>query len=584
MRVLGINAIGHHDASVCLIEDGRVVSFAEEERFIRDKHARGRQPVNAVRWCLQSRGLGWEDIDALATPWVEEEFGSVAPPGYREDISFGQRELGADWARWPNNIRDFAEMAGCRNGMVPLFQVSHHLAHAASAYWCSGFDETAILVVDGEGDRVSTTLAHGDAGRISVLRQFSTVDSLGQFYACLTRFLGFGSFGEGKLMGLAPYGRPVLEFPEIELNSDGYRLRLDSSLTRWDPVGTTYRSVVDVWIRRFSERFGGPREARENGRRTELADWSQHDRDIAASGQFALEEALVHLAELALRLSGSQRLAIAGGVALNCSANGRLARISDLKGFFVQPAAGDDGVPIGAALHVSAMNGVPPVNERLPSISLGPSFGADICAKALSDTGLAYQTPGDIAETAAEHLSRDEVVCWFEGRMEGGPRALGQRSIVASPALAATRDRVNDIKRRAQWRPLAPSLRREDSEALLERGGDAPFMIVADRIAVDWRERVPGVVHVDGSARPHTVDRAVQPAYWSMIEHFRRLTGLPAVINTSFNDEREPIVCSPADAVRTFLRSGADILCLGPYLAHRPSPGAPGSKKADERH
>ncbi|MFI7635174.1 carbamoyltransferase [Nonomuraea sp. NPDC049400] len=581
MRVLGINAIGHHDASVCLIEDGRVVAFAEEERFIRDKHARGRQPVNAVRWCLDSRSLTWADIDALATPWAEEEFGSVAPPGYHEDISFGERELGADWARWPVNIREFAAMAGCRSGVVPLFQVSHHLAHAASAYWCSGFDETAILVVDGEGDRVSTTLAHGDGGRISVLRQFSTVDSLGQFYACLTRFLGLGSFGEGKLMGLAPYGRPVLEFPEIELDPDGYRLRLDPGLTRWDPVGTTYRSVIEAWIRRLSERFGEPREARERGLPTALADWTQQDRDIAASGQFALEEALVHLAELALRLSGSRRLVIAGGVALNCSANGRLAHLPGLEGFFAQPAAGDDGAPIGAALHASVMCGVPPVNERLTSISLGPSFGADTCAKALSDAGLAYREPGDITEAAGEHLSRNEVVCWFEGRMEGGPRALGQRSIVASPASAATRDRVNDIKRRARWRPLAPSLRREDAGALLERGGDTPFMIVADRIAADWRERVPGVVHADGSARPHTVDRAVQPAYWSMIDHFQRRTGLPAVINTSFNDEREPIVCSPEDAVRTFLRSGADVLCLGPYLAHSPSPE---TGKTDERH
>ncbi|TCC36313.1 carbamoyltransferase [Kribbella speibonae] len=579
MRVLGINAIGHHDASVCLVEDGRLVAFAEEERFLRDKHARGQQPLNAVRWCLESRGLTWADIDAIATPWVEEEFGSVAPPGYREDISFSERDLGTAWARWPANLREFAAAAGARDGTMPLFQVSHHLAHAASAYWCSGFDETAILVVDGEGDRVSTTLAYGAAGKLSVLRQFSTVDSLGQFYACLTRFLGLGSFGEGKLMGLAPYGRPVLEFPEIELDPAGYRLRLDAGVKRWDPVHTTYRTVIDSWIRRFSERFGEPRAARERGRPTVLADWSQHDLDIAASGQSALEEALVHLAELAMRLSGSRRLATAGGVALNCSANGRLAAIPDLEGFFVQPAAGDDGVPIGAALHVSAICGFSPAGERMTSVSLGPSFSPDSCTTALSDAGLSYQTPDDISEAAGEHLSRNEVVCWFDGRMEAGPRALGQRSIVASPGARATRDRVNDIKRRARWRPLAPSLRQQDAQMLLDRGGEAPFMIVADRIAAGWRDRIPGVVHVDGSARPHTVDPVLQPAYWSMIDHFQRRTGLPAVINTSFNDEREPIVCSPADAVRTFVRSSADVLCLGPYLVRNPSAGP----ETDER-
>jgi carbamoyltransferase len=369
-------------------------------------------------------------------------------------------------------------------------------------------------------------------------------------------------------MGLAPYGTPRLDFPEITVDGSGYRIDLPGRLTRWDPAGTDYKAVIAAWMTSLSERYGPVRPARERGRRTGLEDWPALDVDIAASAQRTLEQTLGHLVRRAVAETGSRHLVVAGGVALNCSANGSLADLDCVDSLFVQPVAGDNGVPIGAALHVAALAGDAPLH-RLPSVALGPAYSADDCARAAAESGAIVREVPDIAAAGAERLAAGDVVCWFDGAMEGGPRALGQRSIVASPGAARIRDRVNDVKRRARWRPLAPSLLAEDADDLLERGGSAPFMIVADRIRPQWHDRVPGIVHVDGSARPHTVDRSVQPAYWALIAEHKRLTGLPAVINTSFNDEAEPIVCTPGEALATFRRGGADALCLGPYLIER---------------
>ncbi|MEU4244948.1 carbamoyltransferase C-terminal domain-containing protein [Actinoplanes sp. NPDC026619] len=582
MRVLGINAIGHHEASACLLDEGRLVAFAEEERFTRTKHAVAQQPFGAVRWCLEASGLDWGDIAAIATPWVEEEYGVIAPPGYREDIAFSSRDQGRDADRWPANLRDFVRGAGCPPARTPaLVQVSHHLAHAASAYYCAGFDDAVVLVADGEGDRVSTTLAHGRDGRITLLRQFPTTDSLGQFYACITEFLGMGGFGEGKLMGLAPYGSPRLAFPEIQLTDGGYRIAIDGHLRPWDPAGTDYLAIIKAWMTTLSRRLGSPRPPREAGGPSRLADWPQFDLDVAASAQQTLETVLTHLARAALAETGSRHLVVAGGVGLNCSANGALAGVPGVEAIFVQPAAGDNGAPIGAAQYAAALGGDAPMHQ-LRSVALGPHHRAAACAAALDAAGVAYTEPADVADEVAERLARGEVVCWFDGAMEGGPRALGGRSIVAAPSSARLRDRVNDVKRRAHWRPLAPSIRAEDSDALLARGGSNPFMIVADHVAPAWHERVPGIVHVDASARPQTVERELQPSYWAMIDGFHRRTGVPAVINTSFNDEREPIVNTPREALATFLRSGADALRLGPFLVTRPD--GPGSHTAETEH
>jgi len=573
MRILGVNAIGHHDASACLVEDGVLTALVEEERFTRVKHAVRQQPVHAVRWCLEARGLNWQDIDVLATPWVEEEHGIVAPPGYREDISFGVRDLGRDTDRWPDGLVVLLTETGGNTGRAPvLMQVSHHLAHAASAYWRSGMTEATVLVVDGDGDRISTTVAHGHDGEIKALRQFSTVDSLGQFYASMTDYLGFGFFGEGKLMGLAPYGTAAIEFPEIVLDGDGgYHIDLPGDLRRFDPAGSEWQRRIDVWERVLSGRFGPKRTRRDKPVPSRLDEWPQIDLDLAASTQRALEEALVHVVRGAIAATGCNDLVIAGGVGLNCAANGAIANLPDVGAFFVQPVAGDNGVPMGAALHASVASGAFPM-ATMRSAFLGPSFGDDDYVTALRDAGLPFLASSDVAQEAARRLTDGEVVCWFQGAMEAGPRALGHRSILASPTSAATRDRVNDVKRRSRWRPLSPSVNVESRTAFAS-GRISPFMIVAARVSPGWRERMPGVTHVDDSARPQTVDRDVDPVYWRLIDQHSAATGVPAVINTSFNGDDEPIVCTPAEAIRTFLRGRADALCLGQFVATRPSEG-----------
>jgi carbamoyltransferase len=570
MRVLGINSIGHHDASACLVEDGALTAFVEEERLTRVKHATGQRPVNAVRWCLESRGLSWHDIDVVATPWFEEEFGVLAPPGYDVSLTFSERDRGGDRQHWPGRIAELIEEAGCPSDATPrLLQVSHHLAHAASAYWLGGLEEATILVADGEGDRVATTIAHGRAGRITPVVQMSTVDSLGQFFACLTTYLGFGFFGEGKLMGLAPYGRPVHEFPEFKLSDDGYRVELPGALRRYDPVGTDYRVIIDAWYTVLTDRFGPPRPLRDGPAPSTLADWPELDRDLAASAQYTLENVLSHVARLGIRTTGSANLVVAGGVALNCSANGVLASLPEVGRFFVQPIAGDNGAPIGAALHAAALAGEATVTT-MRSVGLGPVFDSDACASALDRAGLKYRGYDDVADAAAGLLSEGKVVCWHQDAMEGGPRALGRRSILASPDSIDLRDRVNAVKRRSPWRPVAPSVLAEHSPEVFASGRESPFMIVSDRVRPEWRERLAGVTHVDGSARPQTVDPTVNPLYWSLLSAFHRRTGLPAVVNTSFNGEDEPIVCTPDEAIRTFLRRGGDALCIGPYIAERP--------------
>lgn len=574
MKILGVNAIGHHDASACIVEGGEITAFVEEERFSRNKYGPGEQPIHSVQWCLESRGLHWGDIDVLATPWVEEEYGLVAAPGYDSELSFGSREVGADRSKWPPGLRTLAARAGCTGDAAPrLVQVAHHLAHAASAYWCGGMDDATVLVVDGEGDRVSTTVAHAKDGRIVPLRQYSTVDSLGQFYACVTEFLGLGNFGEGKLMGLAPYGHPRFQFPEINFGEGEYQIELHAALRRFDPAGTDYRAIVQAWMARLTDQFGDPRPARDRGTPSELADWTQLDRDIAASAQQTLEEVLCHLVRAAIRQTGSSNLVVAGGVALNCTANGALAALGEVDGFFVQPVAGDNGAPIGAALHAAAMAGEARMTT-MRSVAFGPAFAPAQCAAALDEVGLTYRESVDVAHEAALLLGQGQVVCWYQGAMEGGPRALGHRSILASPETPEARDRVNDIKRRARWRPLAPSVCAENVADVFVSGRPSPFMIVRDWVRPEWRHRLPAVTHVDHSARPQAVSKSTDALYWSLLDRFQQNTGLPALVNTSFNADNEPIVCTPCEAVRTFLTREADALCMGPFIVQSPKPGS----------
>ena len=558
MLVLGLNGAGPHDAAACLVHDGRVLCAVEEERLSRSKHAVRQRPYHAMQWCLEHVGVTLDDVDVLATSWdLELDHG----PGSGRRFTM---EVGRPGALPPSLAPLLERHVRDGERVPPVAYVSHHLAHAASAYRCSGFDEAAVLVVDGEGDGVSTTLARGRAGDLEAIELFPPSFSLGHYYAALTQYLGFNAFSEGKVMGLAAYGRPHDVAGDFELTADGYRP--GPRAVPSDDAGV--KEIRAFWFDRFVERHGpGIAVAHRawRGVGDEAFAWAA---TIASSAQAELERVLCHLASVLLESLETKNLVIAGGVALNCSANGRLARLPAVGNLFVQPMASDSGTAIGAALEADhRIGGSAPA--PFDHVFLGPSFSDDAIADVLREAGATSRRVDDAASAAVDLLAAGRVVGWFQGAMEGGPRALGHRSILASPHDEATRDRVNDIKRRERWRPLAPSMRQDRTSLAFGSETRSPFMIVRHDVEPGALPMAPAVVHVDGSTRVQTVDAAVDPLYASLLDGFESVTGIPCVINTSFNDETEPIVCTPRDALRTYFSSGIDALVIGRHVLEK---------------
>lgn len=565
MRIAGVNILGSHDAAACLVENGQLISLVEEERLIRKKHAPSALPVRALQYCLSSAGLNLADIDYIAlpfmlygTPFSDEEA--------TEESIFG--------VRYADSPAEDTRLARFLNSVEPgttaapkVAYVSHHLAHAASAYRCSPFDEATLLVADGEGDLVSTSISHARNGHVKLLKHFPVRASLGMFYTASAAFLGMGDGGEGKVMGLAPYGSPKFSFDEqIAMTSSGYRVDLPVDTAVAEQGAATFRA----WLRQFANFSGMPNKRRFEFdpilvNTVERTEWTADHANLASSTQAALEKVLLHIAEVAIASTGCADLAVAGGVFLNCTANGVLNFGSGIRSFFAQPLANDAGAVLGAALEAAFRLGGPP-RVTLDDVDLGPSFDEDTIIEELDRYGVRYDLCADIPDAVAELLADNQVVGWFQGRMEAGPRALGRRSILASPASVLVRDRVNHVKHRALWRPLSPSVREEEASRLLSRLTIAPFMIVRDIVRPEAAARIAGAVHVDQSVRPQIVRRATNEVFWELIGSFHSKSGLPCVINTSFNDENEPIVCTPKDALRTFYTTEIDALAIGPAL------------------
>jgi len=569
--VLGLGGPYYHDASACLVVDGRVVAFAEEERFSRRKHHRdSRSCAVAAAYCLDEAGVTLAEVDEIAI--------AFNPAWPRSSHTCTDAELIAE-------ILDPALFDHHRPRQVTV--VEHHLAHAASAFHPSGFAETAVLVVDGSGDGISTTLAHGTTSGLQVLRQFPFSQSLGWFYETVAEHLGLGDWtSTGKLMGLAGYGDPDryrLDF--LAPRPGGYHL----DLSRWgirpdERVEDQYTDLryyrrlkaayaaayTDLGIppHRRTRTYRGGRAMVDPGFRAEHA-------DLAAAAQHLLEQCLTELAREALTLTGAPRLCVAGGVGLNCSANGRLADLDGIEELFVQPAAGDAGCAIGAALEVARRRAdLTLPGPPMTSAALGPSFDAASIHTALTDYGLAFDDHGDALPTVtATQLARGHTVGWFQGRMEAGPRALGQRSILADAHRTEVRDRVNhDVKHREPWRPLAPVLLQQAAPDLIGTRVPHPFMIVTRQATETAQRLIPAAVHVDGTLRPQTVahnanDPSGGDPYARLLASFAEQTGRPpALLNTSFNHDAEPIVCTPRDAIATFAASPLDALAIGPFL------------------
>ena len=547
MKVLGVNAV-FHDPAAALIVDGVTVAAAEEERFTRRKH--GKPPVAfstwelpelAARWCLTRAGLRPHELDAVAYSYDP----SLAPPR-REDVTTDTweslRTLYVE--RAPLFLR--TALPGLDPERVEF--VPHHLAHAASAHLAAPFESSAVLVVDGRGESTSHLAGHARGVELERLAAQRLPHSLGLVYESLTAHLGFKrASDEYKVMALASYGEPAF----------------------LDELRETVHATGDGGFHALAPDWSALAPAVE-----EHGEWTPAHADLAASVQCRLEEVLLELAAWLHAQTGERALTMAGGVALNCVANSRLWREGPFEDVWVQPAAGDSGTALGAALQVAGRLGGRP--RPMGSAALGRGFSDDELAGRLEGAGVLYERPDDVAEEAAEALSTNGVVAWFEGRSEYGPRALGHRSLLADPRSADNLERLNDVKGREQFRPVAPMVLEARAPEIFEEGPlPSPFMLFTHRVREGWAERIPAVVHVDGSARIQTVDALAEPLVARMLRAFERRTGVPVVVNTSLNTAGRPMVDDPRDALECFGSAPVDLLVIGPFVVRRAAQFAP---------
>jgi carbamoyltransferase len=556
MNVLGIACPFWHDPSAALVVDGEVVAAAEQERFSRRKHAPRELPVEAARWCLDFAGLRPEDVDAVAYPWSVAALRRNLWPHVRR--YFGRRPgkaLKAVVRVGHNRRRRVGKLAPTLKGLgfdpdrVRIAYVEHHLAHAAASVHASGFEDCAVASIDGIGELTTCLFGTARGGRVETLTEIQRPDSLGLFYAAITDYLGFEvNDGEFKVMGMAAYGDPSrVDLSDLLVCRDG-DLWLDIDYL-WTPKARRWHRDR-TFGRRFVERFGPPREG------DAIDEPYVH---IAAAAQQRLEEASIALIEhhLGPRLRSTRRLCLTGGVALNVVLNRKLMQHPWIDEIYVPPSPGDAGTALGAAAW-AAMDLGDPV-KPLRDAYLGPAYDGDSIARELEGLRIPYQRLLDPAGKGASLLAAGEVVAWFQGRMEWGPRALGNRSILGHPGKVGTADDINTrIKYRERWRPFCPSVLEEYAADFLGSKHPSPFMTLSFDLPRCWRERTPEVTHVDGTVRPHVVSRAANPRFHQLISEFERHTGLPAVINTSLNRRGEPMVCSPRDALAMFFASGLE--------------------------
>jgi carbamoyltransferase len=557
MNVLGISAF-YHDAACCLLRDGRLVAAAQEERFSRLKHD-PRLPVSAFRFCLEKGGMGPADLDAVAyyespVKKLARQLWAGGPAGRGR----GARDRSPDLA-WLDPARPERAIRERLGWDGPLLTFDHHQSHAASAFFFSGFPRAAVLTVDGVGEWATTTYGVGEGAALEAFAEVEFPHSLGLLYSTLTAYLGFAvNDGEYKVMGLAPYGAPRYVDRLQQLLQPGPEGRFTLDMRYFDFVGGP-RMFSDALCALLGE------PPRRPG-----AKITPFHRDVASSLQRVLEEFLLEKVRWLHGRTGAADLCMAGGVALNCVANGRIRREGPFSRLFVPPAPGDAGGCLGAAaLAHAALTGVAPGGGSLAHAFLGPSFTGDEVAAILASTGLpACDFRGAeqaLLAAVAERLACGQVIAWFHGPLELGPRALGARSLLADPRHPGIRERLNRlVKRREDFRPFAPSVLLSHAAEHFELDHPSPFMLEICRVRSPLD--LAAVTHVDGSARPQTVDPATAPRFAGLLEAFRGRTGCPVLLNTSFNRSGEPIVGSPADALAAMAEPGIDALVLEDFV------------------
>ena len=585
MYILGINAY-HGNASAAIIADGRLIAAVEEERFNRVKYAPG-FPVAAIRYCLDAVGITPGEVDHIAIP---------RDPRAR----LGTKLLYA--LRMPSfafeRLRAMGQFAGIPETLAKAFDVSpnairatyhrieHHQAHLASAFFVSPFDQAALLSADGLGDFASTMWGSGRGNRMHIDGAIAFPHSLGMYYTAVSQYLGFHKFGdEYKVMGLAAYGVPACldEFRRILLSTQGVGFRLGLKYFKHHRTGPemTWRDadrtpeLGAMFSDYMAERLGPAREA--------AAPVEKAHRDCAATLQARLEEVLFEMLRALHARTKQEAVCLAGGVALNCVANGKIFDQTPFKQIFVQPAAGDAGLAVGAAYYVHHQILGQPRTFVMENAYWGPGYSPEqirsaVAASRFQNAGLEISELHEnaIVQEAAMEIAAGKIVGWFQGRAEWGPRALGNRSIVADPRRADMKDILNArIKHREMFRPFAPSVLAESTGEYFEKSYPCPFMTQAYSVRPEKRDAIPAPTHVDGTGRLQTVTKEANPRYWRLIREFANLTGVPVVLNTSFNDN-EPIVCRPEEAIECFLRTKMDVLVLGDILVRKPeSAGVP---------
>ncbi|MCB8946113.1 MAG: carbamoyltransferase [Ardenticatenaceae bacterium] len=538
MIILGLTHPISWNNAACILVDGKLVAMAEEERFNRIKHAPRMMPVQAIAFCLQTAGIQLSDVDYVAVGFDSALRAALGNIKLSEGLS-GLNQA-AFWLREGSHYERQLQLEGVDPDRIVF--VNHHLSHAASTYYASGFAEANILSLDGSGGNNSGVLAVGKGTKMEILETVSNRGSWGLAYELITDALGFRRHsGEGKTMGLAAYGTPdPAGLPFVE----------------WDgPL-----PVINPQKRKAFVDSLQPRHEDEP--------LTQAHKDLAATLQDTLERAGIKMAAWLYEQTGIRRLCLAGGTALNCSMNGKLAQLPFVDEIFVQPAAHDAGTALGAALHLYVEKSGQLPQWKMEHTYWGKSYNNEEIEQSLKAfTGIDYHLSEDIFSEAAELLSKGFVVGWFQGRFEVGPRALGARSILGHPALPDMKDRINlKVKNREPWRPFAPSVLEEEVGRYIDVDKKSPFMILAFDAKPETKAEIISATHVDGTCRPQTVSQKTNPRYWQLIKAFQKITGIPVVLNTSFNVKGQPIVNTPHEAIDTFLNCGMDFLAIGDYI------------------
>jgi carbamoyltransferase len=559
MYVLGINpttaGTGTHDPSAAVFEDGELLFGAEEERFTREKHAERTFPESAIRASLEFCDIGLTDVETVSVAWQPRQMA-------RTDIRLALRRPTLPSAyRIVQSLRNYRtartrlenHLARIETPVPPIRTHVHHRCHAASAFYPSGFEKALVVTLDGRGERDATVVWRGDSDGLERLRTYSFPNSLGAFYSTVTAYLGYRpNNGEGKIMGLAPYGR---RNQEIE-----HKLRqLVETGVDYDVTALEFHT--DGAVGKLESLFDRPRRSTGGA----FTDW---EKDLAHVTQRLLEETVVDIVRTYCQDQQLSKVALAGGVALNCKMNKRVMELEEVERTFIQPVAHDAGGAVGAGWLEFDAGSVDPMS----TVAWGPAYSTADAVRMLDTCKIPYSEPEDIYREVASRLADGELIGWMQGRLEMGPRALGNRSILADPRSTESRDRVNElVKHRERWRPFAPSMLETAAEEYLVDAEPAPYMIKTFDVVEHKREEIAAVLHPgDGTTRPQTVTERQNPRYHALISAFEDLTGVPVVLNTSFNDNGEPIVATPAEAVRDFFSMGLDTLVIEDLLVEKP--------------